>query len=455
MKPGNLDEAVLRSLVEQHTSLLEITQWLDQIEASEEFVVEIRDLADLENWDINNETGDIGHVSGRFFTIQGFETHLRHCDSTARWHQPLIVQRDIGVLGLITSICDGVFKVLVQAKMEPGNRRLVQISPTVQATSSNFQRIHHGDNVDFLEYFLAAQDQAGYQGTLFDQLQTEQSTRYLRKLNRNMIVAVDATRLPRFGSRFRWVTLADLHELATADDILHMDTRSVLGAMPFSTVPEPAPDLQAFYTWLESFEATTQVDTKLLPLKALPNWHWREGMFEKDDLSPFTVLGVRVSASTREVNSWDQPIIRNREGAISTLFIQSRNGIPSVLVSGMTGPGARSKIELGPSIQQRPLGDFISPVKDEMAVDVDIGHVLGSGQIRFDNDLPEEGGRFFRSSVRHRIIELSPETDDVAGASGHWLTLGQIQKISAETPLASIELRSLLACIPIDFRCQG
>ena len=46
----------------------------------------------------------------------------------------------------------------MQAKIEPGNINKIQLSPTIQATKSNFTQKHGGRKPNYLEYFLNAVD---------------------------------------------------------------------------------------------------------------------------------------------------------------------------------------------------------------------------------------------------------------------------------------------------------
>ena len=50
------------------------------------------------------------------------------------------MQNEIGILGIIKNIKTN--KYLLQAKVEPGKINKIQISPTVQATRSNYSRIN-------------------------------------------------------------------------------------------------------------------------------------------------------------------------------------------------------------------------------------------------------------------------------------------------------------------------
>ncbi|CAM5359048.1 GDP-mannose 4,6-dehydratase [Streptomyces cyaneofuscatus] len=94
-------------------------------------------------------------------------------DAGPAWHQPIIVQPEVGILGILVKEFDGVPHFLMQAKMEPGNSNLLQISPTVQATRSNYTKAHKGADVRYLEYFRGPR-----QGrVLADVLQSEHQAR--------------------------------------------------------------------------------------------------------------------------------------------------------------------------------------------------------------------------------------------------------------------------------------
>ena len=70
------------------------------------------------------------------------------------WQQPIIEQSEIGILGIITKKLNQKIYYLMQAKIEPGNINCVQISPTLQATKSNYLQVHNGKKPKYLSYFL-------------------------------------------------------------------------------------------------------------------------------------------------------------------------------------------------------------------------------------------------------------------------------------------------------------
>lgn len=133
---------------------------------------------------------DIGmnlrHDSGRFFSIEGIEVET-NWSAISKWQQPIINQPEIGYLGIITKEIHGMLYFLLQAKVEPGNVNNVQLSPTLQATKSNYSQVHNGNKPLYLEYFQKAKKEQ----ILLDQLQSEQGARFLKKRNRNIIIKVD------------------------------------------------------------------------------------------------------------------------------------------------------------------------------------------------------------------------------------------------------------------------
>src|ERR1044072_4989401 len=117
--------------------LTEFHRWLDERRRTHAYEVTRVPLEDLDGWRTDERTGDIGHRSGGFFALRGIrvDTNRRAIGS---WSQPIIVQPEIGMLGLVVTVVDGEVHCLLQAKMEPGNINLLQLSPTVQATRSNY-----------------------------------------------------------------------------------------------------------------------------------------------------------------------------------------------------------------------------------------------------------------------------------------------------------------------------
>ena len=90
-------------------------------------------LDELKGWSFTKDR--IAHTSGKFFSIDGIRVKTNY-GLVNEWEQPIINQPEIGFLGFIVKKINGVLHFLLQAKIEPGNLNIVQLSPTLQATRS-------------------------------------------------------------------------------------------------------------------------------------------------------------------------------------------------------------------------------------------------------------------------------------------------------------------------------
>ncbi len=121
--------------------------WFAQQRCANRYMVRPIPFRELVGWRFEDGTGNLVHDSGRFFSIEGLHVRTSWNGHEASWSQPIINQPEIGILGILVKEFHGVLHCLMQAKMEPGNLDTVQLSPTVQATRSNFTRVHRGTPV--------------------------------------------------------------------------------------------------------------------------------------------------------------------------------------------------------------------------------------------------------------------------------------------------------------------
>ena len=108
-----------------------VSEWL-KIQRKKQFLtVKKIDLSKLTKWVYDKK--EIYHESKKFFKIAGIRIKTNFYKQK-NWDQPIIIQNEIGILGIIKNIKTN--KYLLQAKVEPGNINKIQISPTVQATKT-------------------------------------------------------------------------------------------------------------------------------------------------------------------------------------------------------------------------------------------------------------------------------------------------------------------------------
>ena len=437
----------------------EIVGWLRQRNAEVEVKVEQIPLMQLEGWHFDDDMS-LRHNSGKFFSIEGIHVETDY-GKVGVWEQPIINQPEVGILGILTKEIDGVLYFLMQSKIEPGNVNNVQISPTLQATKSNFTRVHQGKKPDYLDYFVNAKPHQ----ILLDQLQSEQGARFLRKRNRNIIIKVeeDVELLPDF----RWMTLGQIKALMSYDNMVNMDTRTVISGIDLSKYLTPLVDISVmsewgrsliksmqeqmgYYTmdelisWLSRQKAKYSLSVTSKPLKEVRDWKIREYEISRDDGEFFRVIGAKVTISNREVSSWCQPLVQPQQQGLCAFIIKNIGSIPHFLVQAKLECGNFDVMELAPTVQCLT-GRYDSETNSQPFV----SYVLNApkNEIVFDTLQSEEGGRFYHEQNRNMLIKVSDDFPLETPDNYRWMTLNQLFSFLKFNNFLNIQARSLLSVL--------
>ncbi|MFZ3597759.1 NDP-hexose 2,3-dehydratase family protein [Streptomyces sp. BH104] len=425
-----------------HTATDAVPGWLAAHRRAGGAVVRRIPFAELDNWSFDPDTGNLGHSSGRFFTIEGL--HVAGPDHT--WQQPIIVQPEIGILGILAKEFDGVLHFLMQAKMEPGNPNLVQLSPTVQATRSNYTQAHGGAAVKYLEHFL----EPARERVLTDVLQSEHGSWFYRKRNRNMIVEVGADVDVPVDDAFRWLTLGQLAALLRLDNVVNMDARTVLASAPCRPGGPLALSSDAgLLAWFTGERARHDVRVRRMPLRDISGWRVGEDAVSRPDGRFFDVVAVRVEGAGREVAGWSQPIIEPVRPGVVGFALRVFDGVPHVLVHARVEGGLLDTAELAPTVQcvpeNYPAGAGPRPPFLDALLDAPPERVL------YATVHSEEGGRFRNAESRYLIVETDESRTPAQAPPGyHWATPGQLNRLAGHSRYLNVQARTLLAVLGTD-----
>ena len=324
----------------QSDRCFELWDWIQARNADIGVTVSRMPFQKMALWHFDRVSGNLVHDSGKFFSIVGLDVFLNN-GQEIRWNQPVVNQPEVGYLGILVKEFDGIAHFLMQAKVEPGNVNHVQISPTLQATRSNYTQVHGGRSPAYIEYFKKAT--AGQ--IILDQLQSEQGARFYRKRNRNMIVKVaeDIPLLPDF----QWMTLGQVRKLMRHDNVVNMDTRTVLSGLSYV---HPGDDweklvagqdaaisdygalfldseariagvrtMDGILHWITELKSKYELVVDKIPLKDVDQWMVTEDEIVRPDRKFFRVIGVNVEIDNREVTSWCQPLVEPMQEGLCIL----------------------------------------------------------------------------------------------------------------------------------------
>lgn len=427
-------------------------------------------FAELDQWSFSDESNNLKHDSGKFFSIDGIDVKT-NWGNVSHWQQPIINQPEIGYLGFITKEFDGVLYFLLQAKIEPGNVNSVQLSPTLQATKSNYSKVHKGKAPAYLEYFVNATSSQ----ILLDQLQSEQGARFLKKRNRNIVIKIEED--ISLLDNFIWLSLAQIKILMQEDNLVNMDTRTVISGIPFGDFSKDSIDIiqllheRNLYNKnnfgflkstlqnsgaLHSFDDLIQFITKRkahyelevtkVPLKSIQNWVIEEDVIRHIENKYFRVIATKVEIENREVVSWTQPMIEPAQEGICAFVCKEIDGVLHFIIQAKLESGNFDIVELAPTVQcltgnyrnekgsaQMPFLKYVLESKKE--------------NIIFDTLQSEEGGRFYKEQNRNMLLLADDSIGLDLPENYIWMTLNQMQLFIKFNNYLNIQARSLIAAI--------
>lgn len=447
----------------------EVINWLKEQNLKVKVSLSKITFNELKHWEFDENEGRLKHISGKFFSIDGINVKT-NWGLVNEWEQPIINQPEIGYLGFIVKEINGILHFLMQAKIEPGNVNFVQLSPTLQATRSNYTQVHQGKKPLYLEYFQNAKPHQ----IILDQLQSEQGGRFLKKRNRNIIIQIQDD-LPVYDN-FVWLTLAQIKHLLKIDNLINMDTRTVISGISFGIFNSESISLFSFLgginkqgaiqnaflrsalydknalnsiegiiTFLTKLKSEYDLDIEKKSLFKLKEWQFSPTEIYHTESKYFKIIPVSVEIGNREVLQWCQPMVEPAQEGLCAFVCKEINGLLHFAVQAKLECGNFDIIEFAPTVQC--LTGNYRQTKEGSLPFLDYVLKATTDKIIFDTLQSEEGGRFFREQNRNLIVLAGDEIDVKLPPNYIWMTLNQLYTFIKFNNYLNIQARSLISAI--------
>jgi oxidase EvaA len=210
----------------QINSLDYVINWFNKKREESDMTTQEIGINDLDKWNVSSTTGNISHDSKGFFEIIGVKVSNTFNREVGKegWTQPMIAKNPGGILGILMKKINGVPHYLLQAKAEPGNIGKLQLSPTLQATTSNLLKAHGGKRPLFAEYF----DESNNPKIIYAKWQSEDGGRFYLKSNYNMIVEIEENKELDIPDYFIWITLYQIKQLLKIENFVGPHVRGII-----------------------------------------------------------------------------------------------------------------------------------------------------------------------------------------------------------------------------------
>lgn len=441
-------------------SLTDILDWVKLLNKTTQVHIKKVPMEEGDFWYYDTRFGEIVNKNKSFFKIKGIS--LTKKDNVVE--QPVIIQDEIGYLGIICKEINGILHFLMQAKIEPGNINKIQISPTIQATKSNFTQKHGGEKPKYLDYFVNSQN---YE-IIVDQIQSEQSSRFYKKRNRNIIIKLQKEDNIEVLPMYNWITLTQLKKLMRFDNLINMDTRTVISCIPLCKFKNDIPlhiakeyigDISLLnsmmigddssnvypyiYHFVNNYKMFNTDIVKLIPLLSLKEWKKNGCEFVCNNPYSFKIIYCDIEIEGREVRHWKQPLFEAIGMATFGLFTCIDNNIRKFLIKCNPEIGCFDKLELGPAYQCEYIQ---SAPKDEIQLMFE-NYLERRKGIKFDTLLSEEGGRFYCEQNRNVIIEVEKNEIEYMPDNYIWVDYKTLNELVQINNCLNIQLRNLMAIL--------
>jgi len=424
-----------------------IISWLASRKKKIFFSVKKKKISELKKWIITNN--EVYHNSRKFFRILGIEVKSNFYKNK-NWDQPVIHQNEKGILGILRRNYRDNIEYLMQAKMEPGNINKLQLSPTVQATKSNYQRVHKGKKVPYLSFFKNNKKFP----FLVNSLQSEQGGRYLFKFNKNIMVNTDQN--IKLDPNYIWISKQEISKLIKKNNLLNMDSISVFSCSIKKNLNDlPQHSLYYLENWFKKLKKKYFIKRKVIPLSKIKNWYFNKRSIYHKSKKYFSIIGIKIASNSREISEWEQPIVQEMKLGLSGFLTKKMNSAYHYLVRfslepGLKNPGLTCTVRTS-DVKNCLKNNNYADLKDSNLVRYYLKkYFIGNanGKIIYNKIQSDEGGRFFHSQSKNIIVQIDEKEKIKLNQNYIWMSHNQILHF-IQKGLFNIEARILFTCLNV------
>lgn len=238
------------------------------------------------------------------------------------------------------------------------------------------------------------------------------------------------------------------------EDLLSDHARSTLDPAQYERLLDYArlivDDRNAFHTteelasWVDGIREHSSISVTPKPIDDLERWsRTKTGELVHDSGQFFSVMGITITGSAREVAEWDQPMVHQQEPGVLGIVVVDFDGVDHYLLHAKAEPGNTLVYQLSPTLQatysnlkvahggRRPR--FAEFFEDD-----------APGQVLYRQWLAEDGGRFYLKSNLNMLVRLESDQIPEFPDEYRWFTLSQIKELLLRDNYINPHVRGIL-----------
>ena len=198
--------------------------------------------------------------------------------------------------------------------------------------------------------------------------------------------------------------------------------------------------------WFTELKFRYELSVERIPFKFVQDWVRTGDSLEHKDQKFFSVIGVHFQAASREVTSWTQPLVHQRQEGIVAFVVKEFNGVLHFLVQGKVEVGNFDVVEMAATVQC-VTGSYRDASKNECPLFLEQVLDAHPKQVLYSAKQSEEGGRFFQEQNLSLVVEADASFPKDIPENFIWMTLGQLKQFIRYNNYVNAQARCLLSCL--------
>lgn len=214
---------------------------------------------------------------------------------------------------------------------------------------------------------------------------------------------VEVTEDVPVGDDFCWLTLGQISELLRADNVVNMDTRTVLSGAPMGATETGAlhSDTEVL-SWFTAERCRREVRTELKPRAEVTGWTRDEWLIDHQEGRYFSVIAVSVTACSREVSGWTRPLFEPQRAGRHCVPLPAHLREPA-RAGARQGRGGLPRHSRARA--DRMPDNYAHLTGTDRPLFLDLVLEAPPDRVRYSVVHSEEGGRFLNAVSRYLIVD--------------------------------------------------
>ena len=201
-------------------SIEEILNYITYLRCKYSLSIEKIRLDEMREWELSKK--EIKRIDNKYFKVIGIEASIGNREILS-WQQPIIESINMGIFSLIGKKINDIFHIIVQAKLECGNRDIIELAPSVQLVSG-INKDTKSDQDKFLQYTLNSNKKT----ILFSSNQSDEGGRFYNVEHKYTLILADEEFNENLPEGYIWITLHQLSKLNRFDGYINNYLRNFL-----------------------------------------------------------------------------------------------------------------------------------------------------------------------------------------------------------------------------------